>query len=273
MIMDQNLYRAKPKGETWGVGVLLLNNGKMLLGRRTDNNTWGSPGGGVEDDETPIDAIIREVKEETNLDINVFNLTFVYRNYSYNENAIWNSFVFVCDRFTGDMKPQAGEVEELKWVPIEDLWDYVLFTPTRESIMVTLQRNPELKYPQLIEKMTSIEQLVDIKNPGKNGGMGNLSTAGWQYKKPGSTHGVNRALPENNQPNKLQELKQSYITYFQNLNNFKQVYKVQDGKFVFPEYSNAKSEGLVEDKKSYERLFKEQYIHFALNNKQSNKTT
>ena len=266
--MDHQLYMGKPKGETWGVGILLLNNGNILLGRRTDNNTWGSPGGGVEDGENPIDAIIREVKEETGLDINVFNLTFVYRTYSYNEGSIWNSFVFVCDRFSGELKPQAGEVEELKWVPLADLWNYILFTPTRESIMVTLQRNPELIYPELaVEKMTSIEQLVDVKNPGRNGGSGVIGTGGWQYTKPGSK-GVNRAAPQQAQPqpNKLAELKQSYIQYFQNLKEFKQVYKVQDGQFVFPEYNNAKADGLVKDKKSYMLLFKEQYVHFALSN-------
>lgn len=270
MIMDYQLYSQKPKGDHWGVGVLLLHNGCILLGRRTDNNTWGSPGGGVEDDENPIDAIIREVKEETGLDIEAKHLTFVHRNYSYNEGAIWSSFVFVCDKFDGELKPQVGEVEELKWVPIENLWDYPLFTPTKESIMVTLQRNPELIYPSLVvEKMTSIEQLVDVKNPGRNGGQGVLGTGGWKYKKPGESKGVNRAAPEykatvNPSISKLQALKQSYITYFQNLKDFKKIYTVQDGQFVFPEYNKAKQEGLVNDKASYIRLFKEQYVHFAL---------
>ena len=63
---------------------------------------------------------------------------------------------------------------------------------------------------------------------------------------------------------KLQALKQSYITYFQNLKDFKKIYTVQDGQFVFPKYNKAKQEGLVNDKASYIRLFKEQYVHFAL---------
>lgn len=269
MITDHQLYMEKPKGENWGVGVLLIDNGKILLGLRTDNHTWGSPGGGVEDGESPIDAVIREVKEETNLDITALNLTFVARNYSYNEGVIWNSFVFVCHWSQGDMKPQPEEVSELKWVPIESLWDYILFTPTKESIMVTLQRNPELIYPQLVvEKMTSIEQLVDIKNPGRNGGSGVLGASGWQYTKPGSS-GSNHTAPKNTtQSNdKIKLLKQSYITYFQNLKEFKKIYTVQDGQFVFPDYNKAKQDGLVNDKMSYTRLFKEQYVHFSLSTK------
>lgn len=54
--------------------------GKLLLlhcppweKKKTWNNNWGLPGGYIEFDEDPASGLIREVKEETNLDIRVGN--------------------------------------------------------------------------------------------------------------------------------------------------------------------------------------------------------
>lgn len=267
MITNNLIHTAKPNLENWGVGILLIRNGSLLLGRRTDNNLWGSPGGGVDVGETPFNAIIRETKEEFGLTLNPNYIKFIYRNYSYNENIIWNSFVFTYDYFEEDpiTKLQLKEIAEAKWVPIENLFDHALFTPTKESIMVTLQRNPEILYPQfLVEKMTSMEQLLDVKNPGRNGGTGGISSSGnWQYKKPGQTKKpqINTAAP---QVNRITELKNSYIQYFQKQNSLEIRYKVQDDKFVFPKYTLAKEQGMCNNKEEYMKLFKEQFVHFSL---------
>lgn len=51
-----------------GVRAILLNGaGEILLQRRTDSGLWGIPGGSVELDETPFEALRREVEEETAL--------------------------------------------------------------------------------------------------------------------------------------------------------------------------------------------------------------
>lgn len=273
MITDSSLYEGCPQGMNWGTGCIIIKNNQVLLGLRTDNKLWGTPGGGVEIGETPVAGIIREIKEETGLDVNVFFLEYVGQIYSLNENVIWHSFCFVCSNFSGELKPQTGEVEELRWVPLNDLHQYSLFTPSREALMFTLQTKPELIYPDFydIKKLTSLEQLVDVKNPGKNGGNGMIGADGnWKYKKPGH-QGENRAaLPKENdsQPiGQVKQLKQSYMQHFQNMSDFKVVYKVQDGQFVFPEYNNAIADGLVKDKKAYRLLFNEQFMHFAMSNK------
>lgn len=301
--MDREIiYQPKPKDEYWGTGCVIVQDGKVLLGLRSDNNTWGTPGGGVEDGETPLDGIIREVKEETGLDVNPFFLKFVKATYSSNEKAIWTSFIFVCSRVDGELKPQPGEIEELRWVPVSELQNYNLFTPTKESLMIIMMYHPQyllgdldgilnwehsthpidgVEYLPLLEtyigknstlvnkiydvyKMTSVEQLLSVKNPGRNGGSGFIGTDGnWHYTKP-ERQGVNRAALQNQKSSKLQLLKQSYIQYFQNLKEFKKIYSVQGGKFVFPTYNEAIQQGLVKDKQSYMRLFKEQFVHFEL---------
>ena len=54
--------------------VLVVHEGKYLLGQRNKenyNNYWVIPGGGVNFGETLQDAAIREIKEETNLDVEI----------------------------------------------------------------------------------------------------------------------------------------------------------------------------------------------------------
>lgn len=62
-----------------GLGVMIKNENKVLLGHRAKNrkdtggifepDSWTFPGGKQEYNETMIEGAIREVKEETNLDI------------------------------------------------------------------------------------------------------------------------------------------------------------------------------------------------------------
>lgn len=57
--------------------------GHVLLQRRSDNGLWGLPGGSVEIGESVTTAIIREVREETGLAVEVERLVGVYSNPAY----------------------------------------------------------------------------------------------------------------------------------------------------------------------------------------------
>ena len=53
-----------------GVRAIIVNgDGEILLQDRKDNALWGLPGGAVEFDETALEALRREVKEETSLEV------------------------------------------------------------------------------------------------------------------------------------------------------------------------------------------------------------
>jgi 8-oxo-dGTP diphosphatase len=51
----------------------LVHEGKVLLVHNKSNNKWVPPGGHLENDETPDQAVIREVKEETSLDVEIIS--------------------------------------------------------------------------------------------------------------------------------------------------------------------------------------------------------
>ncbi|MEG2200108.1 MAG: NUDIX hydrolase, partial [Anaerovorax sp.] len=60
-----------------GVRVIIRNgDGKILMVRQSHEgrSIWMAPGGGIEAGETSAEAAVREVKEETGLDIKIGNL-------------------------------------------------------------------------------------------------------------------------------------------------------------------------------------------------------
>ena len=62
-----------------GVAIVVLDEQqRVLLQKRADVGLWGIPSGHVEAGETVAEAAVREVKEETNLDIRILKLIGVY---------------------------------------------------------------------------------------------------------------------------------------------------------------------------------------------------
>ena len=60
--------------------VVINDDGQILLIRRTDNGNIALPGGGMDLGESITDAAVREVKEETGLDVELTGLVGIYTN-------------------------------------------------------------------------------------------------------------------------------------------------------------------------------------------------
>lgn len=57
---------------------------------------WDIPGGSVEDLETPVEALIREAKEEVNLDVEVKQIIHEYSNFDKVKNTMFTRLVYIC---------------------------------------------------------------------------------------------------------------------------------------------------------------------------------
>ena len=101
-------YRADPKnapkttqGAHLGANAIITCNGKLLLEKRRDSDTWGLVGGGVKDSEEPLDAIAREIKEELGIRVpkQQFRKLAVYgepgRIAAYCDGSVWRMVVVV----------------------------------------------------------------------------------------------------------------------------------------------------------------------------------
>ena len=101
--------------------------GRILLQLRSDNHCWGTCGGSIEIDERVEDAAKRELFEETGLiaeELALFGvwsgpeLHYVYPNGDEVSNI---DIVFLCRKFSGELKPQAAEVEKLRFFSVDEI--------------------------------------------------------------------------------------------------------------------------------------------------------
>lgn len=53
------------------IGIVVTSDKKIVLTKRSDTPIWVLPGGGIDNGETPEMAILRELKEETGLDVSI----------------------------------------------------------------------------------------------------------------------------------------------------------------------------------------------------------
>lgn len=101
--------------------------GRILLQLRSDNHCWGYAGGSVELDEVVEDAAKRELFEETGLIAEKLELFGVFSgketHYIYpNGDEVSNiDIVFLCNKYSGELKCQKGEVDALKFFYIDEI--------------------------------------------------------------------------------------------------------------------------------------------------------
>lgn len=80
--------------------MILNDDRRLLLQRRSDGGQWGLPGGSVEVGESVTEAMVREVREETGLDVQVRRLVGVYSTPAlqvvrYPSGHVWH-YVTIC---------------------------------------------------------------------------------------------------------------------------------------------------------------------------------
>lgn len=105
------------------VSTVVEKDGKFILVKENKEQCygkWNIPSGHVEDNEFITSAAVREVKEETNFDVELTGLIAVYNNMFENFNSI--SFIYSC-KITKNNKISfnRNEIIETKWFTFEEL--------------------------------------------------------------------------------------------------------------------------------------------------------
>ena len=108
---------------------ILIENEKILLVKQkvSDKRNWSLPGGKLEQGETIEQGIIREMKEETGLDVEIIRLLYLCDVSASNNTLLHISFLL--KRVAGNIELPTNEFEsnpiyDVEFIPISDLLDY-----------------------------------------------------------------------------------------------------------------------------------------------------
>lgn len=111
-----------------GVSAVIRNEqGEILVQRREDDGGWSLPAGAIDPGESPAQAIVREVKEETGLDVVAERIVGVFggrafrHTYPNGDVSEYTVIVFACRVLGGVLEALDGESLELRYFPLEEL--------------------------------------------------------------------------------------------------------------------------------------------------------
>lgn len=133
----------------YGVGVLVVQDGRFLCGTRLKDGSVGGPGGHIEAGESPEDAAIRETREEFGITPkDLMPVAFL----SDLKPPYCPSHVFLCTDFDGSIRCADGEMTSPGFI-------------TAEKVAELSAQNPERLFPPFAQ---SIAALLDVlsSNPG-----------------------------------------------------------------------------------------------------------
>ncbi len=105
-------------------GGIVEKDGKILLvqeGKKSAYGLWNVPAGKIDLPEKIIDCAIREIKEETGLDVRLDGLIGVYQYSAAAKNAMTIRFQFKASIISGTLRAQEGEILDVKWFTPKDI--------------------------------------------------------------------------------------------------------------------------------------------------------
>lgn len=133
----------------YGVGVLVVQDGRFLCGTRLKGGSVGGPGGHIEAGESPEDAAIRETQEEFGITPkDLMPVAFL----SDLKPPYCPSHVFLCTDFDGSIRCADGEMTSPGFI-------------TAEKVAELSTQNPERLFPPFAQSITALLDALS-SNPG-----------------------------------------------------------------------------------------------------------
>lgn len=136
--------RRYPERPILGIGGVVLQGGRVLLVQRAHEplkGEWSLPGGAVDTGETLEQAVVRELREETGLDVEVRSLVEVVQRITRDpDGRVEYHFVIVdylCRAVGGDLQP-ASDAAAAEWAAVDALDGYRLTGTARAVIAKAL---------------------------------------------------------------------------------------------------------------------------------------
>ena len=147
-----------PKHIVAAAGIVENGNGEILLVKHRNHNAWAFPGGQVENGENLTDAVIREVKEESGINVSVDRLVVISSNTCSYEGTNGYERIptkvvldFTCTFIDGELS-SSDETFESKWVKKEEVMDYMTAPAYRERFQAYLDFDGRVAYLEYVTR-------------------------------------------------------------------------------------------------------------------------
>ncbi|HHQ44834.1 MAG TPA: NUDIX hydrolase [Candidatus Altiarchaeales archaeon] len=114
---------SRPQTPKLAVDGAIVEDGKIILIKRLNEpfkDMWALPGGFVDVGETVEDACIREVREETGLEVEVKKLLGVYSDPARDPRGHTVSVIFLCEKTGGELKA-ADDAKDAGYFSLNEL--------------------------------------------------------------------------------------------------------------------------------------------------------
>jgi 8-oxo-dGTP diphosphatase len=138
-------------------GIVEDEQGNILL-VKTHHGGWVFPGGQVEVGENLIDALTREIKEESGIDVHISNLIGVYSNTGIHK---WYDGItdvptklmldYVCKPIGGELATSL-ETTEVKWIKKEKVLDFISAPAIRTRYKAYLDFDSKINYMEYVTR-------------------------------------------------------------------------------------------------------------------------
>ena len=119
-------------------GAIVIEDGKVLLVKHNAGH-WDFPKGHVEEGETEFETAIREVKEETNIDIKIEKENRYISEYSPKEDVMKTVIYFLGEKIGGEDKPQIEEVSDVEWVDVNKPVERITHQRSKDIMMQVIK--------------------------------------------------------------------------------------------------------------------------------------
>ena len=108
-------------------GIVFDDRDRLLLARHSNGGVWVAPGGAIDPDESPSDAVVREVWEETGLSVEPVALCGVFGGpefrvrYANGDEVAYVMAVFECRVVGGHLRADGVETLEARYFPAAEI--------------------------------------------------------------------------------------------------------------------------------------------------------
>lgn len=120
-------------------GAVIINENKILMIKQK-SGFYGFPKGHMEDFESEVETTIREVKEETNLDIEIESSLRFPISYLQKDNMTKEVVYYIAEAINNEVKLQESELTDFEWVNIDEVENKLTFDNMKE-LWKTIKKN------------------------------------------------------------------------------------------------------------------------------------